>query len=430
MSVPLTIINARNTKGRLSLIGVILAALVFTWFAVRWQVGSMLGELTQPTQANAMDIAQAAVNLAPRDPRPRWLVASKLRENFDPLNIEGSVTELEEVVRLSPYDYRWWIELGRAYEQAERPEDAERALRRAVDLAPAYTFPHWQIGNFYLRQDRTDEAFAELTKTTEKSLVYREQVFSLAWDFFEKDPSKVEQIAANTPDVKVSLALFYARRGAAADSLRIWNSLPPEVKAKNVDNLAIITQNVYSKRFYRQALEFSKQSGADADAAPETITNGGFEKFLGDSENALFGWRISRSDAKLDVITDTAVKIGGSKSLKLNFKAYAKPDLYNVTQLVAVVPSGRYSLSFMLRTENLRTAGEPLIEIVDANSDIVITRTQRFPLGSNEWQKITVEFVAPPACDGITIRTARVFCGDVCPISGTVWYDDFNIVRL
>lgn len=430
MSLPVTIINSRNTKGRLVLIAVILTALVFAWFAVRWQIGSMLGELTSPTQANAMEIAQAAVSLAPRDPRPRSLVASKMKENFDAANIDGSVRMLEEAIRLSPYDFRWWIELGRAYEQAEKPEQAERALLRAVDLAPAYTFPHWQIGNFYLRQDRTDEAFSQLTKTTEKSLVYREQVFSLAWDYFDKDPAKVEQLAANTPDVRASLALFYAQRGAAKDSLRVWNSLPAEEKAKHPQVITIITQNLYAKRFYRQALEFSKQSGIDVDAAAETIGNGGFEKFLGDPESTLFGWRINRSDSKLDILPDSAVKTEGLKSLKLNFKTYAKPELYNVVQLVAVEPSARYSVSFMLRTENLRTGGEPLIEIVDANGDAVIVATPRFPLGTNDWQKITVEFVVPATCEGITIRTSRVPCGDLCPISGTIWYDDFKIARL
>jgi hypothetical protein len=84
----------------------------------------------------------------------------------------------------------------------------------------------------------------------------------------------------------------------------------------------------------------------------------------------------------------------------------------------------------MLRTENLRTGGEPFIEIVNANTDAVITATPRFPLGSNEWQKVTVEFAVPAKCDGIAIRTSRAQCGELCPISGTVWYDDFKISRL
>lgn len=430
MSFPITIKHARNTKGRLALYGVIFTALVFAWFGVRWQIGSMLGELTSPNQPNALELARAAVDLAPRDPRARSLIASKLKENFDPDNIEASVKMLEEAVRLSPYDFRWWIELGRAYEQAEKPAEAEQALLRAVELAPSYTFPHWQIGNFYLRQDRTEEAFAQLTKTTEKSIVYREQVFSLAWDYFDKDPAKIEQLAANTPAVKASLAMFYAQRGAPQDSLRVWNSLPAEEKANHPQVLTIITQNLYSKRFYRQALEFSKQSGIDADSAVETISNGGFEKFVGDPESTLFGWRINRSESKLDILADPTVKTEGIKSLKMNFKTYSKPELFNVVQLVAVEPTARYSVSFMLRTENLRTGGEPLIEIVDANNDVVIAATPRFPLGSNEWQKITVDFTVPEKCDGITIRTSRVPCGELCPISGTIWYDDFKISRL
>jgi hypothetical protein len=430
MSTPITILNSRSTKGRIVLFGVIIAALVFAWFGVRWQIGSMLGELTSPNQPNALELARAAVDLAPRDPRAKSLVASKLKEDFDPDNIEASVKVLEEAVRLSPYDFRWWIELGRAYEQAEKFAEAERAFLRAVDLAPSYTFPHWQIGNFYLRQDRTEEAFAQLTKTTEKSIVYREQVFSLAWDYFDKDPAKVEQLSADTADVKATLAMFFAQRGAAQDSLRVWNSIPAEERGNHPDVLTIITQNLYSKRFYRQALEFSKQSGIDADAAAESITNSGFEKFIGDPEATLFGWRINRSDSKLDIQTDPTVKTEGLKSLKLNFKTYPKPDLNNVVQLVAVEPSGRYNVSFMLRTENLRTGGEPLIEIVDANSSMVIAATPRFPLGSSDWQRMTVEFTVPEKCEGIMIRTSRIPCGELCPISGTIWYDDFKISRL
>lgn len=427
---PVTTFNSRDRTVRIALFGVILAALVFGWFAVRWQIANMLGELTSPAQPNSMEIAEFAASISPRDPLPRWLVATKIKESFAAENIESSVRNLEEVVRLSPNDYRWWIELGRGYEQAERPLEAENALRRAVELAPLYTFPHWQFGNFYLRQDRTDEAFAEFTKTTEKSIVYREQVFSLAWDYFDKDPAKVEQLAANTPDVRANLALFYARRGAPKDALRVWNTLSDEEKAVNPQILTTIAQNMYSKRFYRQALEFSKQSGTDIDAAAETISNGGFEKFVGDPEGTFFGWRINRSDSKLDILTDSAVKIEGLRSLKLNFRTYAKPELYNVFQLVAVEPTARYIVSFMLRTENLRTGGEPLIEIVDANNDVVIAATPRFPLGSNDWQKLGVEFVVPQNSEGITIRTSRAACGETCPISGTIWYDDFKITRL
>lgn len=429
MPKQITILNSRNAKGRLALIVAIVIALLFGWFGARWQLGNMLAELTPPVQANAKEIAELAIDLAPHDSLPRWLAAAKEKEKFTSDNIDNSLRMLKEAVRLSPYDFRWWIELGRLYEQAEKPEEAEQAFKRAVQLAPAYTFPHWQFGNFYLRQNRANEAFAELTKTTEKSIVYREQVFSLAWDYFDKDPARVDQLAADTYDVRASLSLFYATRNSPVDALRVWNTLPEEEKAKHPQISTIITQSLYAKRYFRQALEFAKQAGIDPEAAFETIGNGSFEKFVGDSEDTLFGWRISKNDSKLDILTDSATKKEGLRSLKLTFRNYSKPVLYNVVQLVAVEPLAKYSVSFWLRTETLRTGGEPLIEIVDGNSDSVIASSPRFPLGSADWQKVTIDFTAPEGCQGIVLRTSRVSCGEICPISGTIWYDDFNIAK-
>ncbi len=429
MSQPVKVINAKTAVGRIIILAAIVIALAFAWFGVRWQVGSMLGELTQPSQENALEVAQAAISLAPGDPQPRWLLATKMKEEFDEASIAESIRNFQEAVRRSPKNYRWWIELGRAYEQAERYEEAERSFKQAVELAPAYTFPQWQIGNFLLRQDRVDEAFAHLTTATEKSIVYREQVYALAWDYFDKDPQRVEQIAANTPSARVSLAQFYAQRGAAGDSLRIWNTIPEAEKARHPQILKNITQYLYTKRFYRQTVDFARQSGIDPEVKAETISNAGFEKGLGDTEGTLFGWKANRSDSKIEIQADSVVRAEGQRSLKITFKNYAKNDLYNVSQLVAVQPSARYRLTFMLRVENLRTGGEPVMEVVDANSDIMLVRTPRFPLGSQEWQQMTLEFTVPEKCDGITIRTARETCGENCPISGMVWLDNFTLER-
>ncbi len=408
----------------------LVVSALLVWFGIRWQIANMLGELTQPSQENALGVAEAAIALSPRDPLPRWLLATKQKEDFSPESIEASVTSFEETVRRSPYDYRWWIELGRAYEQAERAEEAERAFRRAVELAPAYTYPQWQIGNFYLRRDRIDEAFTHLSRTTEKSIVYREQVFALAWDYFDGDPARVEQLAANTPGVRVTLAHFYAQRGAADDALRVWNSIDESERVRHPQILKNIIQYLYTKRLYRKTLEFARQSGVDLDAEPEKISNPGFEKFIGDAEGSLYGWKINRSDSRLEILTDSSVRTEGQRSLKLNFKAFSKPELYNVTQLVAVEPKARYRLSFMLRVENLRSGGEPLLEVMDSNNDAILARTPRFPLGSQDWQRWSVEFVVPEDCDGITVRTTRENCGEICPIAGIVWYDDFQLERL
>jgi hypothetical protein len=426
---PFVILPANTLTARLVLIGVLILVLASTWFAARWQLGNMLASLTAPGQPNAAQVAELSRRLAPSDPRPMWLAAATEKGNFSPESLEKSVTLFQEVVRRSPNDFRWWIELGRAYEQAEQPDNAELAFKRAVELAPTYTFPHWQFGNFYLRQNRSDEAFAELRKTTERSLVYREQVFSLAWDYFDKDAQRVEDLAADTPDVRASLALFYAARGSADNALRIWNTLDEAQKATHLDTSQRIARGLFEKQRYREALAFAVQSGIDSESQVETVTNGGFEKFVGAPDDTLFGWRIIRGDAKLDILPDSSVKSEGTRSLRVSFKGYTKPEMHNVVQFVAVQPGARYRLSFMVRTDNLRSGGPPFVQVISGPDNRGIAASEPFVSGSADWLPVSFDFTAPENFDGIHIRTGRVYCEE-CPITGTIWYDDFRLTKL
>ncbi len=70
-----------------------------------------------------------------------------------------------------------------------------------------------------------------------------------------------------------------------------------------------------------------------------------------------------------------------------------------------------------------------MIEILNANDDKMIAKSQPFPTGTNEWQEINVDFATPDNCKGINIRTIRAACGEECPITGIFWYDDLEISR-
>jgi tetratricopeptide (TPR) repeat protein len=429
MSEPFISIEARSAKGRVILGAAILISLAFAWFGIRWQLGTMLAELTPPNDPKAKYAADTAANLAPSEPLAAWLKAETKKDLFSPVNIDSSLRRYEDVIRLAPNDYRWWVELGRVDEQAERVDRAEMAFRRSTELAPSYAFPRWHLGNFLLRENRPDEAFAELRKTTENDVTYREQIFSLAWDYFDHDPSKVEALAADTPEVRASLALFYAARGQAADSLRVWNTLDDAQKAEHPQVARTIAQALTEKKFYRQGLEFSRQVGIDPDAQAETVTNGGFEKALGSPDDTYYGWNVERTDNKLDIATDSSVKHQGSRALRLNFRTYVKPELGNPWQIVATQPRANYILHFWARTENLKSAGMPTVEVVDPSDNRLIVSSPSISTGTNDWQEFSIEFKAPEAVDGVFIRVARSYCGDACPIVGILWLDDFSLAR-
>ncbi len=422
------VIDSRNLKVRIAIVGAIFCALIFGWFAVRWQLGNMLAILTTSADKNAEEIAQFSVNLAPDDPAANWLLADTKKEIFSPDDYSSTINNYEKVVRLSPFDYRWWIELGRAFEQADKNEEAEKAYLRAVELAPDYTNPHWQLGNFYLRRNRSDEAFAELKKAAETNPIYRDQVFSLAWDYYNQDKNKLEQIAGDKPIVRAGLARFYAAKELAGDALRVWNTLSPEEKQENTAYAKVIAQAFYEKRIYPQALEFYRGLGIEPDAKAETIQNAGFEKPIGEIKDTYFGWKVSPTE-KMEVKLDPTQKHEGNRSLRVSFNGFFAPTLFNITQIVIVEPSAKYRLTFWLRTENLKSGGNPTLEIYNAVNDTNIATSAPFPTDTTDWQQIKVEFTAPPDAQAVAIRTSRVFCGEVCPIVGTFWYDDFRLEK-
>lgn len=422
------IVDTRRLPVRIGLAAMILFALIFGWFAVSWQLGNMLAELTLPSEPNAGELAALSRSLAPSDPLTSWLAASTKRGVLTGENPENPINDFIQTVRLSPFDYRWWIELGRAYEQAEKPELAEQSYLKAIEIAPAYTYPRWQLGNFYLRHDRSEEAFAELKNAAQKNAVYRQQVFSTAWDFYEQDTARLEQIAGDLPEVKTGLVQFYAAKGRAADSLRIWNTLSDEEKRESQAIARLVAQSLYEKEFYPAAIGFVSQLGIEPKAKPETVQNGGFEDSISYSDYIYFGWKISPTE-KMDVNLDAAQKHEGTRSLRVTFNGFSNPQLSNIYQTITVIPGGNYVLSFWLKTENLKSAGTPVLDVVDTRDDKIIATSKPFPSGTNDWQEMKIEFTAPESAEAVYLRTARVYCGDACLLVGTFWYDDFRLVK-
>src|SRR5258706_1591305 len=186
---------------------------------------------------------------------------------------------------------------------------------------------------------------------------------------------------------------------------------------------------LYDQRHFPQALEFARQYGVDGDARPEAVTNASFEKNVDGDADARFGWRVMRVDPRFEAIIDPKVKHEGSRSLRITFKSFNKPGLANIYQTIVVEPNKKYRLHFWVRTENLKSAGEPLLEVQNGNDGKLMARSQAFSAGTNDWQEMTVDFTTPENCNAINVRTGRVYCGEDCPISGTFWYDDFEIDR-
>lgn len=426
----ITAVPIRGFAVKLLLLAAAVTAFVAAMFAAKWQIGDMLSELNSPSQEGADRVAEAAITLAPREPRSRWLLGAALRNDFTAAGLERSNASFKEAVRLSPHQYRWWAELGRSYEQLGQDDNAEAALRKAVSLAPEYTLPNFQLGNFYLRRGRVDDAIVPLQTAAKYSPLYRGQVFAIAWSYFGGDASMVERFASDDAGSLASLASFYSGVGRPEDALRVWNRLSESGKAANHAASAAIARRLFDQKRFIVASEFARQSGLDKTARPGAFTNGDFETGIREPNTFLFDWAAARTDSKADIGTDSSVAHSGKRSLRVLFRAFTKIQFFDIQQLIAVRPGSRQRIEFWLRTENLRGGSLPLFSVLSGSDGRTLAVTPPFPAGTNDWQKISMDVDVPQNTEGIRIVSTREPCPTECPLTGIFWVDDFQIMEM
>jgi Tfp pilus assembly protein PilF len=400
--------------------------------AVRWYMGNTLAEyLPGDSVADALKVAHMALRLAPSDPETHLTLAALETRNLNADEVRAANLHYEEAVRLSPLDYRLWLELGLARERASDVAKGEQALRRAVELAPAFASPRWFLGNLLLRAGRTDEAFNELREACGRDESLRAQTIDLASHVYGDDTEALLKAAGDSSAARARLASYLSKRGKSVEAMRLWSNLNAAEKQEQRETGEALMKSMLDAKQYLNALELERGL-AKADAnIPNTgeVRNAGFESDVALGSAHPFEWHIKNAaQARIDI--DAAQKHSGGHSLRVVFNARTNADF---SQLVPVEPATSYRFECFARTAGLQSVSMPLIEIVDETDGRVLAASAPLPAGNHEWQPLSIlNFKTGPGTEAIIIRTNREPCtaGAGCPILGTVWYDDFRLQRV
>lgn len=407
----------------------VIVSLVITWYVISWYIGNTMAEYF-PTTDPSVSTARMAVGLAPNDPLPHWRLGDTIQKYSLPDQIPLAVTEFEKAVSLSPNDYRLWMEYGRALEQAGDSGKAEKALREAVRLAPSYAYPRWYLGNLLVRTDRYDEGYLELKKASLADEQFQPQMFNLIWQLNKTDVEGMKTAIGNPAWMRGLFAKYLLERGRYEEGLQMWQSLSETEKKENRSSGDAVVKGLINAHRYHQAMEIWNEIAPGLAYRVELgkILDRGFEQNLAHGANAVFGWQV-QSNSQVQLGIDANQGHSGSRSLRLYFQVRSHIDTINVTQLVPVKPNTDYSFECYLKTDRLESAETPVITIVNASDEAFLGGSARAPSGTNGWQRIAFNFKTGPNAEAIKLRMTRNTCPDsaVCPIFGTVWYDDFDL---
>jgi tetratricopeptide (TPR) repeat protein len=432
MAQELIQLNMRKPWVRVLLLLFLLIAAVWSFYVVRWYAGNTMAEYFP--SANNLEAASTAVSLAPDDPLTHWRMAQVSQRSLTLDQQAMIVKEYEKVVSLSPYDYRFWMSLGTAYGQQGEAVRAETALRRAVELAPNYAYPRWYLGNLLLRNGHYDPAFAELRKASEADPELRPQQFHLIWEVYGGDTEALKNAVGESFAVRAQFAQYLVGQNKIDEGLRLWNTLSNAEKRSSVETgEAIITSLIKAFRFHDGLTVWNEISGDNHGAVAGQIFDASFEKSATYTPNSVFGWQVKATPGvRIDV--DPAKSHAGSHSLRMMFQVRSNMDPMNVSQLIPVIPMAEYDVEFFVSSDKLESASTPQIQIVNASDEnIVLASSAAAPSGTKNWARFTLSFKTGENVQAVIIRIVRFSCSTkeapVCPIFGTVWYDNFSLKR-
>jgi tetratricopeptide (TPR) repeat protein len=425
-------LSVRHPLLKIVLILLLLAAGLWSYYVIRWYLGNTLAEYSNPAD-NSLNVPQIAESMAPQDPMTHWRIA-QVSQKILPLDQQGpAIVEYEKAVSLSPYDYRFWMALGVAQEQAGDPAKAEQALKRAVALAPAYAYPHWYLGNLLLRNNRYDEAFAELRLASQADPELQPQQFNLIWAIYSNDPEGLKKSVGSSAAAQAQFALYLLGQKHYEEGLPLWNRLSPEEKKENKDTAqSIVTTLNTNLRFHDAMQVWNEVTSEKFHVEVGRIFDASFEEPLAYGAETVFGWQV-KGASNVSIGIDPNKGHDGARSLRFVFQVRNNIEGISAGQLVPVAPNSEYDFEYYISTDKLESGSAPFIQIADANTGAVLATSQMAPGGTNDWNRVSFSFKTGDKTEAVNLRIMRTSCGTdetpVCPIFGSVWYDDFSFKR-
>lgn len=421
--MPIKSIKIESLMPRIIVALVILICLASAYFFAKWGFANTISTRTQ-----YREVADFTTQLAPSDPQTHYASAVLHEKSFLPEDFQKSLIEFEKAAALSPHNYHLWLALGKARERSGDADGAEKALRKAAELAPNYAQVQWTLGNVLLRRGKTAEAFTEIRKAVISDAKYTDPAVSAAWQVSGGDLAQIKQAVGDSAQIKSALAIFLAKQKRFDEAFEIWNSLSADAKKKafKTNGEEFYKQLIAEKKFRLAVAVLAQISSDDPQAfTVGKINNSDFESDIKTQDAGIFEWKID-SGAQPQIALNDQTKHGGKRSLWMIFNSSDGKGFRAISQTVAVEPGKNYEFETFYKSE-LKTSSTVRWEIADAADGKILASTEAISANA-DWTALRTKFSVSAPTEAVSIRLARANCSSqICPISGKVWFDDFSL---
>ena len=331
----------------------------------------------------------------------------------------------EKATQLSPYNARYWADLGAAYEWAGRNSDDLRAFTRARTLSPNSPEINWKAANFYVRTRKISDALAALQKVLLEDATKERQVFILATNATNDNQQILDEMLPPRAPVILDYLDFQIETGRMEAAGSTWTRLLelklPFEPAQSFPYLDALIQHhdvehlieawaALCTRFPREV--------CDRETKPNLITNGDFA-FA--PLNGGLDWRVMPVEGA-SANEDSTNGVDRGNSLRIDFDGTKNLDYGHVLQYVPVAPNTAYAFSAYMRAQGITTDSGPRFELLDAYDPSKLFLSTENVTGNSDWSPHGLEFKTSADTRMLLIKVARPVSRKFDNrLAGTVW---------
>jgi tetratricopeptide (TPR) repeat protein len=408
----------------------LLVAMAFLFAAALSFFGIRAALATHYVSLNTRAGFETALQLEPNNPDTWYFLGRYWQFDTVELDTGRAIRTYRTSLGLNPLSADTWLDLALAYETEGEIDAARKAFLEAKRLYPASAQVLWSYGNFLLRQNELESAFAEFRRAVEEDPSLGAEAVRIC-RHVESDFNQIlNRVLPPKAEAYLSAVGELTKEADTIDALKVWSKLfllHPKLHSREVipfvDGLLRDQQTSDAARVWGQAVTLMDLPKMD-DPAGSLIWDGGFET---DVTGGGLAWRFGQHQSPV-ISYDHNVMHSGLRALRLDFDQKKFSDFVDVCQLVVVEPKTTYEFTAWLRTKDMAKEGGIFFRLAmpGLQASPVFETTKL--LGTNEWTKVSMPLTSPDESRLAQVCLARLRAYD--QHHGTAWVDDVSLLKL
>ncbi|MFN7946773.1 MAG: carbohydrate binding domain-containing protein [Blastocatellia bacterium] len=410
-----------------------------SWLCVRTAIGDSLvtyaRRAVEADQGTRLQAVQAAADYVSDDPSVRFqsglVYLDAFNNGADERNLANAIQELRAAAQINPEDYRIWLALSQALERSTESSlqaEAQRSLEQAVRLAPRHFEPHWTLGNFLLRAGKREPACAAFRAAVTSRPEAFPLIFDSLWEAWQGDLPALIHALDLPPAARSQMAVALAHRRQLTQALAVWQE-----SDQTQDISRLMTSTLLDGGFYSAAFEvWRKTPGLSLPVLDNgsLLSNGGFDQEIALGSKAPFlTWQINPYEG-VNAVLDEQQPHSGRYSLRIGFGTKDSGEFEFARQNVPVSPATSYRVSFVVRSQELKSFSPPLIEVTDMAGAEKLGSAAPTESDIREWRESAIDFTTKPNTEAVAVRIFRRACPESpCPLTGRFWIDSVRLIK-